>query len=160
MPNVFKVAQVTNDSGLKIASRILERVYKENPAYWPHGLHVDGFDGGLFLVMEKKSNAPAGFVGWQEREERDSSHRHPVKVGYYSIGILPEYRNNGYAKAAVSKLISMKSASVDKVQALIVSSNAPSLALAHSLDVPVRIKQANIVLTGIPGLLMPLCERL
>jgi hypothetical protein len=61
----------------------------------------------------------------------------PTKVGFYSIGILPEYRNNGYAKQAVAKLISIKAANVDRVQALVMKHNKPSLALAEALHIPV-----------------------
>lgn len=114
---------------------IMDAIYKENPSYWPYGLNIEAHDGGVYMVREASTRKPVGFTGWQERDEDG------VKVGYYSIGILRGYRNNGYAKQAVSKLIKIKSANVDRVQALIKSTNKPSLALADSLGVPV-IKEA------------------
>lgn len=139
---------------MKLAKSILNSIYEENPKFWPYGLNAEGFDD-LYVVFEKKSHAPAGFLGWQTRCERDSS-RKLIKSGYYSVGVLPAYRQNGYAKAAVAKLIAIKSASVDRVQALIMSNNRPSLALAGSLGVEVRVKQASSPtarLDAVPGIL-------
>lgn len=120
----------------KECEAIMQRIYDENPAYWPYGLDVDSHDGGVYMIREASTGKAIGFTGWQERYEEED------KVGYYSIGILPEYRNNGYAKQAVSKLISLKSASVNKVKALVMKNNEPSLALATALDVPV-VKMGN-----------------
>ena len=82
------------------------------------------------MIREASTKKPVGFTGWQERMDGN------IKVGFYSIGILPEYRNNGYAKQAVSKLIALKSANVDKVKALVMKHNTPSLHLAESLNIP------------------------
>lgn len=112
----------------------------EKPAHWPNGLSAAHFDGGLYLIREKQSSVPIGFTGFQVRLEKQAGRR--CRTGYYSIGILPEYRNDGYAKEAVAKLLSMKSASVDQMRAMIVSDNSPSIRLAQSLGVPAIIKQA------------------
>lgn len=132
-------------SSRQTAEALLETIRAENPAFWPHGLSMDNFDTGrgegVFLVRAKQANlAPVGFVGWQERREGGQ------RVGYYSIGILPEHRGQGYAKEAVAKLINIKSARVDRVVALIEKGNAPSQALARSLGV--TIKQAGNLFVG------------
>jgi len=123
---------------------IMKRIYDEDPSYWPHGLDIAADDGGVYMIREASTKKPIGFTGWQERMQGNT------KVGFYSIGILPEYRNNGYAKQAVAKLISIKAANVDRVQALVMKHNKPSLALAESLQVPVikagSVKSANKVL--------------
>lgn len=120
---------------------IMKRIYDEDPSYWPHGLDIAAHDGGVYMIREASTKKPIGFTGWQERMQGNT------KVGFYSIGILPEYRNNGYAKQAVAKLISIKAANVDRVQALVMKHNKPSLALAESLQVPVikagSVKSAN-----------------
>jgi hypothetical protein len=110
---------------------IMKTIYNENPSYWPHGLDIAAHDGGVYMIREASTRKPIGFTGWQERMDGDT------KVGFYSIGILPEYRNNGYAKQAVAKLISIKAANVDRVKALVMKHNRPSLALADALHIPV-----------------------
>lgn len=110
---------------------IMKKIYDENPSYWPYGLDMSSHDGGVYMIREASTRKPIGFTGWQERMDGTT------KVGFYSIGILPEYRNNGYAKQAVAKLISIKSANVDRVQALVMKHNKPSLALADALHIPV-----------------------
>ncbi len=110
---------------------IMKKIYDEEPSYWPYGLSIAAHDGGVFMIREASTKKPIGFTGWQERMDGDA------KVGFYSIGILPEYRNNGYAKQAIAKLISIKAANVDRVKALVMKHNTPSLALAESLHIPV-----------------------
>lgn len=116
---------------------IMQKIYKENPSYWPYGLDMAAHDGGVYMIREASTKKPIGFTGWQERMDG------ATKVGFYSIGILPEYRNNGYAKQAVAKLISIKAANVDRVQALVMRHNKPSLALADALHIPV-IKAGSV----------------
>ena len=118
----------------------MRRIYDETPGHWPYGLSADHFDGGCYLIREKQSSVPVGFTGFQVRSERVNGKT--ASVGFYSIGILPEYRKSGFAKAAVSKLLEMKAASVDCMRAMIVAGNAPSMALAESLGVPVVTKSA------------------
>jgi GNAT superfamily N-acetyltransferase len=113
------------------AESIMERVRSENPSYWPHGLSIKGFDGGVWLVKRACDGEPIGFLGWQERNLRQG------KTGFYAVGILPEHRGKGYAKEAVAKLINEKAASVDRVRAFIVPGNSPSERLASALGVPV-----------------------
>ena len=166
---MFKVSYVATVDGLKEARQIMDRIYQENPKHWPNGLTPEHFDGGVYLVREKQSNAAVGFAGWQERNEfkkfsrssdpqLDRSSRmfgmDAIKVGYYSIGVLPEYRRNGFAKEALQKLISQKSAGVDKVRAMIMATNKPSLALADRLGVEKQVKAA-----GLRDLLRPAINR-
>lgn len=169
---MFKISYVSHIDGLKIARELMREIYEENPKFWPNSLTPEHFDGGLYLVREASTQRPVGFVGWQEREEvqqlldrpieerrKEAGNRlHPkwdqffksmgcrqIKVGYYSVGVLPAYRRNGFAKEAIAKLIRMKSAGVDCVRALIMSSNKPSLALADALGVEKQVKQAQTV---------------
>ena len=138
---MYKIARVTDSAGLKVARNIMEQIRQECPAHWPYGLSADHFDGGCYLIREKQSSVPVGFCGFQKRAKRENGRL--LKVGYYSIGILPAYRKCGFAKQAVSKLLAMKAASVDKMEAMIVAGNTPSLALAESLGVPAVIKSAR-----------------
>ena len=80
---------------------IMRGIYEENPSHWPNGLSADHFDGGVYLIRKSASYEPVGFVGWQERWEK------PHTVGYYSVGVKPEYRRSGFAKEALTKLISI-----------------------------------------------------
>jgi ElaB/YqjD/DUF883 family membrane-anchored ribosome-binding protein len=119
---------VKEASALSEATDILGNIYDENPKHWPNGLTADHFDGGLYLIRKSASHEPVGFVGWQERREGMD------KIGYYSIGIKPEHRRHGFAKEAISKLVSEKAASVDVVRALVESTNKPSINLASKLS--------------------------
>lgn len=110
---------------------IMDKIRAEDPDYWPYGLDVRGHDGGVWMVREASTDKPVGFVGWQER------HEGRVKTGYYSVGILPEWRRKGLARAAVGSLLSEKAARVDRVRAFIVPRNKPSMSLARSLGVEV-----------------------
>jgi len=109
----------------------MDAIYKEDPSYWPYGLDINAHDGGMYMVRQASTDAAIGFVGWQERNKGMK------KVGYYTVGMLPAYRGNGYAKAALSNLIQIKSAGVDQVLAFVVPHNKPSIALADSIAVPV-----------------------
>lgn len=125
----------------RYCGEIMQRIYNEQPSYWPHGCNMAMFESNgpsdsVYLIRKSASGEPVGFTGWQERDEDG------VKVGYYAIGILPEYRNNGFAKKAVAKLIGIKSAGVDCVRAFVMAHNAPSIALANSLHV--QVKTASI----------------
>jgi RimJ/RimL family protein N-acetyltransferase len=108
---------------------IMQRIYDEDPSYWPNGLDSAMMDGGTYMVRSASTNEPVGFVGWQERN------RGSRKIGYYSVGILNEHRRNGYAKKAVALLINEKVAGVDEVHALIKANNSASRALAECLPV-------------------------
>lgn len=114
----------------------MDKIYREDPTYWPEGLSIAHHDD-VYMIRSASTNEAVGFTGWQTRKEGSQ------RVGYYTIGILPEHRRNGMAKAALSQLISKKAATVDKVRAYVAAHNQPSLALAESLDVPV-IKAANV----------------
>ena len=117
---------------------VLKRIYDDNPAWWPYGLRRDMLDDA-FEVTEATTGKSAGFVGWQFRHDPDGR-----KVGYYAVGMLPEFRGKGYAKEALQKLIANKPSGVDLVRAFIVAGNAPSEGLAKSLGVPVVHKSASL----------------
>ncbi len=114
------------------AASLLSCIYEENPSHWPYGLTVGHFDpGDLFLVYKRASEDPVGFVGWQERNVGFE------KLGFYSVGTLPEHRGMGAARTGLSQLLAKKSAGVDRVLALVVDGNVPSEKLANRLGIPV-----------------------
>jgi RimJ/RimL family protein N-acetyltransferase len=122
----------STSSAKEACQEIMERIYGENPTYWPYGLNIEGHNsGGVYLVKDAKTKKAVGFTGWQVQK------RGSRKIGYYSIGILPEYRGNGFAKSAVSQLLRSKIAEVDEVRAFIVPHNTPSMALAEQLGVSI-----------------------
>lgn len=132
---IVKQASATD---LDKAAALLETIRSENPSLWPNGLTVGHFrPGNLWLIQKSAASEPVGFVGWQERNV-DS-----VPTGYYSIGVLPEYRHRGIAKQAVARLLATKSSGVTRVRALVVPGNTPSEHLARSLRVPIE-KQAGL----------------
>lgn len=112
--------------------QLMDRVYNEDPSYWPYGLKLNSSDTDVFVIRDKMTKQACGFVGWQETKENDK------KVGSYYIGILPEFRGNGLAKEAVSKVIQKKAATVDVVKAYIMAHNKPSTKLAESLHIPIQ----------------------
>lgn len=131
---MFYVEEFTREKQAGVVDEcqdIMNRIYTEDPSYWPYGLNVDGHNGGVYLVKDSKTKQAVGFTGWQV------AHEGFKKVGYYSIGILPEFRGNGFAKAALSKLIRVKSATVDEVRAFIAPHNKPSIELANRLGIAV-----------------------
>lgn len=127
----------TNEGLVKKCDDILDRIYNENPDYWPYGLSRRMFEDSpaseLHLILDKKANTPVGFVGWYEL------HQGLRKVGYYSIGVLPEHRNSGFAKEAVQKMVAARASGVDEVRAMVRKGNQPSTALAKALKIPVEI---------------------
>jgi|GEM_PF-3362290 predicted acetyltransferase len=144
---MYVLNKVAASSSLDEAKNILEDIYEENPDHWPNGLYPEQMDGGLYLVRQASTDAPVGFVGWQERVEDFK------KVGYYSVGIKKSHRRNGYAKAAIKKLIQEKSARVDTVKALILEDNVPSRGLADKLNVEIEIeKKASMEKTALTAL--------
>lgn len=131
----------------KVAS-LLESIRSENPSHWPHGLSLQHFDAGdLWAITKKASDELVGFAGWQEIDQGSE------KVGCYSIGVLPAYRRIGLAKSAVSQVLKMKSASVDRVIALVAKDNVPSRNLASKLGIMEKLaaheKEAMPWLKGI-----------
>ncbi len=137
-----------DDASKQACRQIMQRIYSEEPSYWPHGCDLDLFANSgdsVFMVRKASTGEPVGFTGWQERWDKG------VKVGYYAIGILPEYRRNGHAKAAISELLRKNAANVDCVRAFVMPHNQPSLELARSLDVPV-VKVASRMAKAMPWL--------
>lgn len=129
--------KVAAASELPIVEGIMSRILHEDPSYWPHGLKTDQFNGGLYLVKESATADPVGFVGWQKFDEGEK------KVGYYAVGILPAYRERGFAKSAVAQVIREVRDHCDDVKAMIMRHNSPSKALARSLNIEVVEKCAN-----------------
>ena len=128
LQNGMREHDAINPTAAKQASGILQRILDEEPEFWPYGLSMDQFDGGLYLLSKQANSSDyMGFVGWQERDENGR------RVGYYAIGVLPEYRRQGLAKAAVQKLLREKAAGVDEIRALVMAHNEPSQQLAHSI---------------------------
>ena len=126
-----KQASEIDMSGREEARNIMQKIYNEDPSYWPYGLDIPGHES-LYLIRDNMTKAAAGFVGWQEEVENGK------RIGSYSIGILPEYRKKGFAKEAVAKILRIKSAAVDEVRAYVMKHNGPSHALADSLGVTVH----------------------
>jgi len=122
------------------AFNIMEQIHGEDTTKWPHGLYPDQYNGegdNIYLIRKSASAGPVGFIGWQESMDAGR------KVGYYSIGVLPEYRQQGFAKAAVASLLQEKSASVDEVRAMVMDGNAASIATAKAVGIePTVVKQA------------------
>ena len=136
---------------MRTVDNLLSTIRDENPSFWPHGLSVDQFDGGLYLIKAGTGD-PVGFVGWQERDEGDKH------VGYYSVGVLKEHRRQGIAKEALRMMLTEKSAGVDEVRALVMYNNEPSKNLARALRVRLIEKAATIaprVGAAIGGLATP-----
>jgi RimJ/RimL family protein N-acetyltransferase len=128
MPVYVEKAASADEPNVKIASDILEKIYQESPWKWPHGLTLPHHDD-LYIIRKQANDEPIGFVGWQVRDRLDG------RVGHYTIGVLPEYRNERYGREAVSSLLEKKSAEVDKVEALIVEGNKESEHLAKAVGV-------------------------
>lgn len=126
---MFTVKFASTDKAAAV--KIMRDIYGENPHYWPYGLHAGKFND-LYLVKDANTNNPVGFVGWQEFPEGRR------KIGYYAIGVLPEYRQMGAGREAVKQLLMTKAAGVDEVRAMIREGNAPSVALAESLNIPIE----------------------
>lgn len=116
----------------------LEHIRAENPDHWPFGLKVAMFRR---VHPVEKAGDLAGFVGWQTVKQSGKS------VGYYSVGILPEFRRQGLAKQACRRLIDTYGSGVDEVHAMIADGNEPSVKLAKHLgvtvDSPDAVKQAG-----------------
>lgn len=127
---MYKEAFVADSNLTKQAQQIMDRIYNENPSWWPYGLNVEGHDS-VYIIEDKLTKQAAGFLGWQE-QQKDGE-----RIGSYSIGILPEFRNKKLAKEAVAKLLQEKSASVDKIVSYVIAGNVPSTKLAESLSIPV-----------------------
>ncbi len=126
-----------NSESRRECENIMAKIYQENPSFWPEGLHVAGHDD-LYMIREASTGKAIGFTGWQQFVKEGGK-----KVGYYTIGILPEYRQNGFAKEAVRKIIKKKASGVDRVEAYIATHNTPSIGLANRLGVPV-VKAASM----------------
>lgn len=128
--------KVAGKADLPVAESIMRRIHDEDPSFWPYGLDTAQFNGGLYLMQKSASEEPVGFVGWQSLPEDGRT------IGYYAVGVLPEHRRQGFAKQAVSQVISDIGKHCDEVRALIMEHNEPSKAMARSLRVPILEKLA------------------
>lgn len=115
------------------AAGIMDSIYNEEPKWWPYGWTPEGHES-VYVVKEASTGNRCGVVGWQQFK-RDGK-----TIGTYSVGILPEYRGNGFAKEALAKLLREKSAGVDEVRAYVIDGNAPSQRLAKSMGIEVYNK--------------------
>lgn len=115
------------------AAGIMDRIYNERKEWWPYGWTPDCHES-VYVVKEASTGKACGVVGWQEFNEGRR------RIGSYSIGILPEYRGNGFAKEAVAKVVREKSVGVDEVRAYVVNGNEPSTRLAESLGIRIERK--------------------
>ena len=127
---MYKQANVVDHSLMKQAQEIMDTIYNENPKWWPYGLNVEGHDS-VYIIQDNLTKQAAGFVGWQQQ------YKDGQKIGSYSIGILPEFRNKKLAKEAVAKIIQEKSSEVDKIVSYVCKGNTSSAKLAESLSIPV-----------------------
>lgn len=122
------------ESSRKELESVMARIYDEAPWKWPYGLSINAHDE-IYMIRKTASLEPVGFTGWQERYDGLN------KVGFYTVGILPEYRGHGMAKEAVGKLIAKKANEVDQVRAMIVEGNTESEHLANTLGVDYHLKK-------------------
>lgn len=120
-------------AGKQEVQEIMQQIYNEDPSYWPYGLDILGHQS-VYMIRDNMTKKAAGFVGWQVSIEKGK------KIGSYSIGILPEYRQKGFAKEAVAKVLREKAASVDEVRSYICSHNFKSKKLANSLGITIQEK--------------------
>jgi len=131
--------------------QIADQVYRENPTWWPYGLSRRHLDGGAWLV-KTSAGQPAGFVGLQLRAGEKPRER----VGYYAVGLLPQYRGTGLAKKALTHMLSETRHLYDRVGAYVVPGNIASERLAQKLSVPVTplVKKARTVPAWVTGKVM------
>lgn len=117
------------EKGKTTLQDVLSLIEKEQPSYWPNGLNTGLYNGSgdnLTALTDKEGNV-VGFLGWQERGG----------TGYYSVGLLPEYRKKGIASRLLPDYIKEMNTRNLPVKATIDKDNAPSLALADKLGVKV-----------------------
>ena len=134
---MFKLSSLAEESSLETCSQILQDIYHENPKHWPCGLTV-GHHDDLYLIRDKQSNAPVGFVSFQKITDAMGE-----LIGYYTIGMKRAYRGLGMAKEALEKMLLEKSGEVKEVRAFIVNTNTPSMMLANRLGIPIVIKESD-----------------
>ena len=128
--------------------QVLDRIYQDNPSYWPHGLNRGQLDEA-YLIRDPATKQSAGFVGWQVR--RDDTGK---RAAYYAVGILPEFRRQGLAKRALQEMFrEHRPADVQDIRAFIVPGNEPSTQLAQQLGVQIQHKQAALRLVKQPAML-------
>lgn len=110
---------------------VMDALLKAEPKFWPYGLHPDMFDS---LNEIRHDGKLAGFTAWQFRENG----RDEPPVGYYAVGVLPQYRRKGLASKALKSMLASKPAHIGEVRAFIHPDNKPSIELAKKLGVKVQ----------------------
>jgi GNAT superfamily N-acetyltransferase len=134
--------------------QILDRVYQDNPTWWPHGLKRAQLDEA-FAIRDPATRKLAGFTGWQVRRDEMGK-----PSGYYSVGLLPEFRRQGLAKRALQEMFTQhRPAGVEDIRAYIVPGNEPSMKLADRLGVPVQHKMACLRSRPLPSMLTKMAKR-
>ena len=122
-------ARESADKGGSTLEDVLSFIEKETPSYWPNGLNTGLYNGSgdnITGLSDGDGNI-VGFLGWQERGG----------TGYYSVGLLPEYRKKGIASKLLPSYIKEMNTHDLPVKATINKDNAPSLALADKIGVKV-----------------------
>lgn len=127
--------------------KVLDTIFKENPKYFPYGLSRDNYnldkeDEIILITDDNNENIIKGFVGVQKQKDKNNPN---IKSAYYSIGILPEFRNKGLAEKALSYMIKKHQFTVDKNIYSVVENNTPSLKVYNKLKekFPIEIKILN-----------------
>ena len=134
--------------------QILDRIYQDNPTWWPHGLKRAQLDEA-FAIRDPATRKLAGFTGWQVRRDEMGK-----PSGYYAVGLLPEFRRQGLAKRALQEMFTYhKPAGVEAIRAYIVPGNTPSISLADKLGVPVQHKMASLHTRPLPSMLTKMARR-
>jgi ribosomal protein S18 acetylase RimI-like enzyme len=127
---MFDASNLSSAAGLfkRAASTVMQQIVDERPEHWPDGCEPEMFDD---LRLINHAGKLAGFVGWQSIDTDQG------KVGFISVGLLPEFRGKGIAKKACQEIIQDNKSKVSTVVAAVESSNAPSLGLVKSLGLKV-----------------------
>lgn len=132
-PDGLHLARMAKSATVREAEKVLAEIYREDPSYWPHGLSLRHFrPGDLYLIRADDGKTVAGFVGWQLRKREGKT------VGYYAVGVRPEYRRQGLAKRALTNLFRERGSECDEIRALVAPHNMRSQRLAKNMKIPIE----------------------
>ena len=131
---MIKEVPVEDAKPIKDVNDVLHAVYDEHPEFFdPVKLDQSIYNGEkdkLFMIKDKSTGKPAGFVGLQYRSENYNDDKEGC---YVSIGVLPEFRGKGYAKANVIKAIKSFTSPTDDLLWTVNKGNDASVALYNSI---------------------------